>query len=202
MVKLSFMLLFTGIIILSAGTGCSQDSTLKNEVKSIINLKPGYKSDTVLPDSLNLPLAGLNHTEGSVSSIEMTFLDTIEDTEYKLLIVLPACPKFSTRYKYKEGLEFNIDTFPYTIKGEDYRPYPNALYETEEKVKCYFTMNNTNTEEYNYVLFDLVELRIDEAFEENGKMTFRYTFTATSEFYDAVFSVDISDHEYGLMEVD
>lgn len=198
----SIVFLLVGIMFLSAGTGCSDGDKLQNEVKSLITLKDGKKSETVLPDSVNLPLMGLNHTEGSVSSLEMTFLDTIDNMEYKLSIILPACPKFSTRYKKDGGLEFNIDKFPYTISGEDYQPYDNALYETPEKVRCVFEMRNTTTKEYNYEFFELRELRIDEAFEKDMKITFRFTFLATSEFYDAAFTVDITEREYGMFLVD
>lgn len=198
----SIIILLIGTIFLSASTSCSDSDKLQNEVKSLITLKDGKKSNTELPDSLHLPLMGLNHTEGSVSSLEMTFLDTIDNMKYKLSIILPACPKFSTRYKNGGGLEFNIDKLPYTIKGEDYQPYPNALTETPEEVRCIFETRNTITKEYNYEFFELTKIQIEEAFEKNDKMTFRYTFTATSEFYDAVFTVDISEHEYGMIEVD
>jgi hypothetical protein len=198
----SIIVLLLGIVFLSASTGCNDGGKLQNEVKALITLKDGAKSDTELPDSLNLPLMGLNHTEGSVSSLEMTFLDTLDNMEYKLSIILPACPKFSTRYKNGGGLEFNIEKFPYTIKGEDYQPYPNALYETPEEVRCVFEMRNTTTKEYNYEFFELTELRIDEAFEKDMKITFRFTFLATSEFYNAAFTVDITEREYGMIEVD
>ncbi|MBN2727644.1 MAG: hypothetical protein JXR53_00300 [Bacteroidales bacterium] len=198
----SIIVLLLGIVFLSASTGCNDGGKVQNEVKSLITLKDGIKSETVLPDSLNLPLMGLNHTEGSVSSLEMTFLDTIDNMEYKLSIILPACPKFSSRYKNGGGLEFNIDKFPYTISGEDYQPYPNALYETPEEVRCVFEMRNTTTKEYNYEFFELTELRIDEAFEKDMKITFRFTFLASSEFYDAAFTVDITECEYEMIEVD
>lgn len=204
-----------GFLIQCSNPTKDSDESLCNSNAAVINIKKEHNIDSLevfpaIPKDLSLGLHNLVFTEGSITSLQFDFEDTIDNVVYSLHMVLPSGEKLGYKNKEGGGILFECADFPCTITGEEYNAHADALEDTPLYAESTFIVNNLNDSSYNFLFIGLEKLVINKLEEEDYRLTSDIEFVGKNKDHSLSIYGDhkisialcVCNKEMRLMSVD
>lgn len=171
-------------IVLVLIIGCSsKPNTAQITLNQTNTSEKTIKQFPVIPDILYLDTIMATYCSGSHSEIFLECKTNIQNSSYLVKINLPAGEKLRMRDRYEKGVEFSVDTFPFTISGNDYCPYANVLDKSIREPLCTIEVFNKETRSYDFMSFVLDKLIIHQLQAENNHLFINIDYYGISTSY-------------------
>lgn len=138
-----FSLVFLTLFLVACSSTTKKDNE-KSIEKVVVNeativLHQNSKGEKTLPlkDTLRIPLTAVTTSSGSCTSLSLTFAENDGGRVNSFSLFLPAAPQLKWHPARAGNFELKDAKLPYTLKGDDYVPYKDALRDTEVRASAY-----------------------------------------------------------------
>lgn len=197
-------------------TGNNDSIPAPNDNEAVIvleNITPDSVKTTdsfPLSDTIKLALKEVTTSSGSITSLQLVFESSEGGRATSLEFFLPAAPKFRLRPSRNGEMTLDSTTLPYTISGADYKPYKNALYETETRASAWLQTIVKTSDGADILYFDIEQIQVSQFEFEDSKASIKMQIKlASQELYSgrygkfkAVVSFVVRDFASSMMMVD
>ncbi|KAF5051477.1 hypothetical protein DSECCO2_418620 [anaerobic digester metagenome] len=208
------------MLIVSLLSACNQKEKLQNKTETIketsneavLVLHQNEKGAEAFPlnDTVRIPVKTVETSSGSYSSVSFDFEVNDGGRVNTIHVLLPAAPGLPLKEDNQGGMTLFDIRYPYTLKGSDYKPYKNALYETEMKPYVWLQSIVKSPDGASSLYFDIEEMTIREFDftneKSNAEISFKLKQQAVSETrygkYSAELKFRIHDFSRSRMMVD
>jgi len=163
-----------------------------------------------LYDTIRLPLKYVISSTGSVTALNFNFENEDDGTTTTFSLFIPAAPKL--KWVADRGVDMTLQdaTLPYTLSGDDYHPYPNALSEGDVNANASLRTHSNIADNNSYLGFDINEISIQSINCNKGvvniEMSLKLSSLPNTDSIYGAFSADVfiyvKDFEADIIMVD
>lgn len=172
----------------------SNDKVVVNEASIVLHQNSEGVKNFPLKDSIRIPLKNVTTSSGSSTSLQMKFEQNDGGRVNSLDLFLPAAPQLKWHSTRDGGFELYETKLPYTLKGENYVPYKDALRDSEIKASAYLQSIIKSPAGPAFLYFRFDEITILSLDFKDGKANMEMNLKLVSE--------QVTDPVYGSYNAD
>lgn len=172
----------------------SNEKVVVNEATIVLHQNSEGVKNFPLKDSIRIPLKNVTTSSGSSTSLQMKFEQNDGGRVNSLDLFLPAAPQLKWHSTRDGGFELYETKLPYTLKGENYVPYKDALRDSEIKASAYLQSIIKSPAGPAFLYFRFDEITILSLDFKDGKANMEMNLKLVSE--------QVTDPVYGSYNAD
>ena len=188
----------------------SIERVVVNEATIVLHQNSEGVKNFPLKDTIRIPLKNVTTSSGSSTSLQMKFEQNDGGRVNSLDLFLPAAPQLKWHSTRDGGFELYETKLPYTLKGENYVPYKDALRDSEIKASAYLQSIIKSPAGPAFLYFRFDEITILSLDFKDGKANMEMSLKLVSEqlsdpvfgSYNAEVHFVIKDFASSMMMVD
>ncbi|HCB63723.1 MAG: hypothetical protein A2W93_02420 [Bacteroidetes bacterium GWF2_43_63] len=172
----------------------SIEKVVVNEATIVLHQNSKGKERFPLKDTINISLESIETSSGSCSSLNLTFAENDGGRVNSFDLFLPAAPQLKWHQTRDGGFELYETKLPYTLHGDNYVPYKDALRDTEIRASAYLQSIIKSPDGTAMMYFRYNEITIISMDFKDGKANLEMNLKLVSE--------QMSDPVYGSYNAD
>jgi len=172
----------------------SIDKVVVNEASIVLHQNSEGVKNFPLKDTIRIPLKNVTTSSGSSTSLQMKFEQNDGGRVNSLDLFLPAAPQLKWHSTRDGGFELYETKLPYTLNGENYVPYKDALRDSEIKASAYLQSIIKSPAGPAFLYFRFDEITILSLDFKDGKANMEMNLKLVSE--------QVTDPVYGSYNAD
>lgn len=211
-----FLLVFLMFFFIGCSSTAKKDNeksiekVVVNEAIIVLHQNSEGEKNFPLKDTIRIPLTDLTTSSGSSTSLILKFEENDGGRVNSLDVFLPAAPQLKWHTNHDGGFELHETKLPYSLKGDNYVPYKDALRDSEIKASAYLQSIIKSPEGSAFLYFRFDEISIlsfdfkDEKanMEMNLKLVSEQLTDPVYGSYNADVHFVIKDFASSMMMVD